>query len=154
MENVLEHFKHRIRVSSLSAIWSRNAFLGGERCQFWGCFQLKWALKTEKHTLMLRYDVYTLCSETMEEARLELHRTMQYQDNINTPLLVSNYIKTTITCNTIQFITSNISMINNNSKTRPSSDQLPPSTLHTSTFDFLRATKTRSCFNSIAIAAH
>ena len=42
---------------------------------------------------MLRYDVYTLSSETMEEARLELHRTMQYQDNINTPLLVSNYIK-------------------------------------------------------------
>jgi len=27
-------------------------------------------------------------SDTMEEARLELHRTMQYQDNINTPLLV------------------------------------------------------------------
>merc|ERR1711994_761613 len=26
--------------------------------------------------------------ETMEEARLELHRTMQYQDNLNTPLLV------------------------------------------------------------------
>ena len=56
-------------------------------------------VKTEpeekKHTLMLRYDVYTLSSETMEEARLELHRTMQYQDNINTPLLVSYYIKTT-----------------------------------------------------------
>ena len=46
---------------------------------------------------MLRYDVYTLSSETMEEARLELHRTMQYQDNINTPLLVSNYIKITST---------------------------------------------------------
>ena len=44
---------------------------------------------------MLRYDVNTLSSETMEEARLELHRTMQYQDNINTPLLVSYYIKTT-----------------------------------------------------------
>ena len=42
---------------------------------------------------MLRYDVNTLSSETMEEARLELHRTMQYQDNINTPLLVSNYFK-------------------------------------------------------------
>ena len=93
MENVLEHFKHRIRVSSLSAICSRNAFLGGGRC-------LKVSLKTEpeekKHTLMLRYDVNTLSSETMEEARLELHRTMQYQDNINTPLLVSYYIKTTV----------------------------------------------------------
>ena len=62
-------------------------------------FSAKVSLKTKpaekKHTLMLRYDVYTLSSETMEEARLELHRTMQYQDNINTPLLVSYYIKTT-----------------------------------------------------------
>ena len=31
---------------------------------------------------------YACCSDTMDEARLELHRTMQYQDNINIPLLV------------------------------------------------------------------
>ena len=71
---------------------------------------------------MLRYDVNTLSSETMEEARLELHRTMQYQDNINTPLLVSYYIKTTVIWKTNQLIISYINMINNNSKTQPSSD--------------------------------